>query len=426
MKPNAIVNALLDEGWKFAVGGGDLYTYQQGVYVPGVRALRHHLFDQLGTQWEPARVTAVIQALKDISPDLWTEPSKDRINLANGLYDRGTGKLSEHTPDHLSQVQLPIEFDESATCPKIERFLTDVFPEDSSILAYEILGYLTTTDTWLKRAVYLLGAGNSGKSTFCKLVRYFLGQQNTGGTALQDLSTNRFATAELHGKLANVFPDLPSTRVENSSIFKTITGDDQMVHGEHKYERGFQFYMFCRLLFICRLLFSGNEIPQSADQTDAYLDRWLVLLFKNTFPHNPSFLDTLVTPEELSGLFNLAISAYQGVIQRGDFTSNEATQEGTNQFKEAIVPVIAFLRECCDVSDPKFRTDRTDLYHAFCGWCSQSGRGRPSNRKFYDQMRQHFPSGSEIISSGNRQWTHLTFTDEGHQALEHFRRRERQ
>ena len=71
-----------------------------------------------------------------ISPDLWTEPSKDRINLANGLYDRGTGKLEEHTPDHLSQVQLPIHYNESATCPRIERFLTDVFPEDSSILAY--------------------------------------------------------------------------------------------------------------------------------------------------------------------------------------------------------------------------------------------------------------------------------------------------
>jgi P4 family phage/plasmid primase-like protien len=346
-------------------------------------------------------------------------PSQDYINLSNGLYNRKIGRLEPHTPDHLSQVQLPISFDEAATCPGLTRFLEEVFPKDSSILAYEILGYLATTDTWLKRAVFLKGLQHSGKSTFCQLIHCFLGDRNITAHSLQHLTSNRFGLAGLHGKLANVLPDLPPARVDDSSIFKMITGNDHMVTGENKYERPFQFWMFCRLVF------SANEFLQSADQTDAYLGRWLVLLFPNQFALNRTFLETLATPEELSGLFNLAMQAYRDVVVRGDFTNNEATQQGTELLKESLVPVIAFLKECCDVSNPKSRTNCTDLYQAFCGWCSQTGRRRPSDRTFYAQMRQHFPQGTEVKTDGNRVWAHLTLNDEGEQALEYFRRRER-
>lgn len=414
VRPDAIVAALLQDGWRFAAGGDDLYVYQNGVYVPGSRVLRKHLFERLGSQWEPARVTAVIQALKDSSESLWEVPSAEYINLKNGLYNRATGLLEPHSPEHFSPVQLPVSFDPAATCPRMDGFLEAVFPLDSEILAYEILGYLATTDTWLKRAVFLLGPKNSGKSTWCELVRRFIGSQNISGVPLQSLASNRFALAGLHGKLVNVFPDLSPTRVEDSSIFKQVTGDDKVVTAEKKFEAAFQFYLYCRLVF------SGNEVPQSADQTDAYLDRWLVLLFPNRFELNQSFLADLATPEEFSGLFNASMQAYQGVQDRQDFTSNEATREGADRFKEAVVPVISFLAECCETVNPNARCDRVDLYQAYCGWSSQSGRRRPSNRKFYEALRQHFPRGGEHKIEGNRIWTHITLNDAGSQALEYF------
>jgi phage/plasmid-associated DNA primase len=275
IKPNAILERLLEDGWRFATSGDALFTYVDGIYVPGTKALRRHLSERLGSQWEMTRVNSVIQLAKDISDDLWLMPSTTHINLKSGLYNRETGQLDPHTPEYLSPVQLPITYDPTAECPKLDQFLEDVCPKNSGPLAYEILGYLATPDTWLKRAFFLQGPKHSGKSTFCELIGLFLGHQNVTAHTLQHLTSNRFGLATLYGKLANVFPDLPPTRVEDSSIFKMITGNDHLVSAERKYESPFQFWMHCRLLF------SANEFPQSADQSETYLGRWLVLLFPN-------------------------------------------------------------------------------------------------------------------------------------------------
>ena len=145
-----------------------------------------------------------------------------------------------------------------------------------------------------------------------------------------------------------------------------------------------------------------------------------MLPFLNRFNLNRTFLEALVTPEELSGLFNASMQAYRGVIERGDFTSTAATMEGAAQFREAVVPVVAFLKECCDV-DPEYKCDRTDLYEAFCGWCSQIGNRRLSNRSFYNQLRQHFPDGAEQKTHKERVWTHLALNENGEEALGKFR-----
>jgi putative DNA primase/helicase len=419
LRPYDIIQSLLADGWRFAYGGDNLYVYEHGVYVPGARIVRNHLFQRLGTRWGMVQVNSVIQGLKDISPELWPVPTRDYINLANGLYNQQTQKLEPHSADHLTHVQLPIIYDPSATCPSLDSFLEDISAPGSAITTYEILGWLATTDTWLKRAILLVGPKNSGKSTFCELIYYYLGGQNISGVPLQQLTATGFARAELFGKLANVFPDLPNARVEESSIFKTLTGNDPSLTADRKYGQPFSFKPFVRLLF------SANEIPQSADQTDAYLDRWLVNLFPNTFELNDSYLESMATHEEISGLFNSAMAAYNKVLKQGNFTLTEATQAGATLFKEAVVPVIAFLAECCDTEHPNYNCDRTDLYHAFCGWCSQTGRRRPSNRRFYEQLRQHFPEGTEKKTNTNWVWTHLTLNDTGQQALEHFQRRER-
>jgi phage/plasmid-associated DNA primase len=57
---------------------------------------------------------------------------------------------------------------------------------------------------------------------------------------LQDLDSNRFAVADLHGKLANLFADLKSTKLTETGHFKIIASGDP-ISGEKKFKDAFGF-----------------------------------------------------------------------------------------------------------------------------------------------------------------------------------------
>src|SRR5437867_9784848 len=119
-----------------------------------------------------------------------------------------------------------------------------------------------------RRAVMLLGPGSNGESLLLKLIVAMLGADNVSSVTLQGLSEDRFATAELFGKLANVAGDIDAKPVEGSGAFKTLTGEDS-VTAERKYGQPFKFVNYATLIF------SANEWPVSHDQTDAYFSRWI-------------------------------------------------------------------------------------------------------------------------------------------------------
>jgi putative DNA primase/helicase len=52
------------------------------------------------------------------------------------------------------------------------------------------------------------GSGDNGKSVFLKLLKMFLGSENVSHASLQELSDDRFAAADMYGKLANICADL--------------------------------------------------------------------------------------------------------------------------------------------------------------------------------------------------------------------------
>ena len=91
-------------------------------------------------------------------------------------------------------------------------------------MAWKIIGYLLVAITFLQKAFLLLGEGGNGKSTFLNAAIKFVGADNVSNVSLQQLASNRFAAASLEGKLANICADLPTTRLEDTQLFKGITG----------------------------------------------------------------------------------------------------------------------------------------------------------------------------------------------------------
>lgn len=63
--------------------------------------------------------------------------SKRLINLKNGILDLHTMKLRKHTPEFLSTFRIPVEFDPSAECPKVSKFLSQIVSEENVPLLEE-------------------------------------------------------------------------------------------------------------------------------------------------------------------------------------------------------------------------------------------------------------------------------------------------
>jgi phage/plasmid-associated DNA primase len=110
-------------------------------------------------------------------------------------------------------VQLPVDWNPKATCPRIDRFLWEVIPPDALDLVLEVIGYATYPANPYRVAVLLLGPGRNGKSILLRVLAALLGPENVSAMPLQVLAENRFASAELLGKLANIGGDLDAREV---------------------------------------------------------------------------------------------------------------------------------------------------------------------------------------------------------------------
>lgn len=230
----------------------------------------------LAVEWSAHRADEVVEYLRVDASNLWESPPRNIINLKNGLFDLDSRELLDHTPAHLSSVQLPVAYYARASCPAWEPFVGEVFPPDAQDLAWEIIAWLMTADTSMQKAILFKGEGGNGKSTYLRGVIAFLERHNVASLSLQKLETDRCAAARLVGKLANICPDLPSEHLAGTSMFKAITGGD-IVTAAYKYRDSFEFIPFARLVF------SANHLPRSSDGSPAFFDRWVVIPFRRSF-----------------------------------------------------------------------------------------------------------------------------------------------
>jgi len=213
-RASTVVQELGKLGWRFARGGGQLYFYSDGVYRLARTFLLKYLTRLLESDWTPGRADAVYRFCLDASQELWEKPPLRIINVKNGLLDLDSAELRPHDPTFLSAVQRACHFNPDSECPAIERFVKEVFPLDALRLAYELAGWLAVPDTGWQKAVMLVGTGHNGKGTYLRLLTALLGAENVSTLTMQSISDNRFSTADLYGKLANICGDIPQKPLE--------------------------------------------------------------------------------------------------------------------------------------------------------------------------------------------------------------------
>ncbi len=286
------------------------------------------------------------------------------INVRNGLYNVLDDTLTEHTSEYYSTVQLSVTYDKTADCPLFKKFLEESMDGDMEQvkLIQEILGYFLVPINSAQKCFVIVGAAGAGKSVLLRVLsELLLGKENVSNVSWQALN-ERFKTAELFGKLANVFADLPTKNIDDNGIFKALVGEDYLTV-EKKNKNPFSFQSTARLLFSC------NSIPKNyGDRSEGFYRRLIIIRFKHTVPkekRDPGLVDKFRS--EADGIFMFALKGLRRLMANNyKFSETEVNELELQQYREESDSVLSFVKECCDV-DETYAIGSTELFNQYKG-----------------------------------------------------------
>ncbi|MDK0584591.1 phage/plasmid primase, P4 family [Clostridium perfringens] len=370
-------------------GGESFLIYENGVYnISGEKEAGRIIMDYMLPNY------CIMASIRDCRDQWDILVSKDfddfnrnpyLVNVRNGLLDIRDMSFKEHTPSYLSTVQLNVEYNPQVDCPQFKKFLNEVLDCKLIPLVQEIVGYLLTTNTASQKAFVFWGPARTGKSTLLWVVEYLLlGKKNVSNIPWQEIG-DKFKTAELLGKLANVFSDLPSKSIDDTGIFKVVTGEDYLM-AEKKNKNPFKFKPFARLVFSC------NELPRNyVDRTEGFYRRLIIVPFSRQIDKNK--IDKALKykfQREKEGILNWALEGLRRLYENNfEFSENELTDEVKKEYKRENNNVISFVEECCEI-DSLFSCSRIEIYEAYKEFCVEAGLKTLSQIKFNKELEGNF------------------------------------
>jgi len=362
-------------------GAGSYFFYDHGVYemqedLAAQAAVRGHMIPRVATmtaitdavgQWR----MQIRRTVREINANPFI------VNVKNGLYNALDGSFAPHTPDYFSTVQIHANYDPGADCPQFLKFLAGILPDTELALVQEIFGYLLIPVNKAQKSFVFVGAANAGKSTLLSIAQeILLGAENVSNIPWQSLG-DRFNKAELFGKLANIFADLPSKNIDDGGMFKALTGEDYIT-AERKNKDPFSFRPYARLLFSC------NDIPKNySDRSDGFYRRLIIIRFDKSVPasqRDPNLRERIAVERDgilrwaLEGLARLMANHYQ-------FSETERTKHEIQRYKVESNSALMFLDECCEILDGS-ECVREELFTAYREYCSKNGLKPQSQTNF--------------------------------------------
>ncbi|MEM4554214.1 MAG: phage/plasmid primase, P4 family, partial [Ignisphaera sp.] len=231
------------------------------------------------------------------------------------------------------------------------------------VLLLEIIGYTLYPHEYpFHKAVLLVGSGFNGKTTYLRLIEKILSKQNIASVNLMELDphVNRFAAADLYGKLANLSSE-PAKGVFDPTLFKMATGEDPMPF-ERKHRDRFLDHNYAKMIF------AANELPQVSEDTVAFWDRWIVIEFPNRFKPDRGFFDRTFTDDEVEVIILLSLHAFRLVLERNSFTE-AGVEDVRTEWLSRSNPIYRVVKKMIDDGIIEFSRDgvvvKTDLYELY-------------------------------------------------------------
>jgi phage/plasmid-associated DNA primase len=228
-----------------------------------------------------------------------------------------------------------------------------------------------------------------------------------------------FALSDLENKNANIDTELSSATIYDAAILKRLTGR-QPIRIQRKNQRAYDTKLYAKLFF------SANKIPASADDSDAYYRRNIILSFPNQFEEgknaDPDLLEKLTTEEELSGIFNILMVALRNVLRNKRIFINERTiQERRIKYELASKPVECFKQDAIAEESTEYdRTYKEAFYRAYEIFVRENKLAKTSKENLGKILKTTYGFQEGRESSGKRRtfWKGIKLAERYHYLIQ--------
>ena len=334
-------------------------------------------------------------------------------------------KLEEHTPSDLCTIQIKSKYNAQAIeTPNFDKFMNTLSNGNKDIqkLLMEVMG-ATISNTYgyrFKKALFMLGKSNTGKSTLRRFITSLLGEENTCACSIQAIE-ERFGGSKIFNKRLIGATDMGSTTMSTLDMFKSLSGGDSVeveFKGKGSFSETFKGLMW----------FTMNKLPKiNSNYAEDFYNRVLIVKCNNVISHedeDPLLDEKLLAESE--GIINNCLQALKDDIYRGyKFTEPTECFEERKQYSLENNPVQIFYNECC-VDRPQGETIKDEcstkkMYDVFRLFCKQNGYYCISNIEFRKKMAHILDANVEDIIKRTSQNTYYTFTLSNSAKLEYNR-----
>lgn len=306
----------------------------------------------------------------------------DWICLQNGMFNLRTYEMAPHDPDYFCTYALPVSFDPDSqkTCARWMLYLQQTVQTPEAIAQLqEYLGYVLARHTKFEKCLLLVGPGSDGKSTFLKVMKELVGDENCAAVAFNDLE-DQFQRSSLYNKLLNISTEVGAKAIE-SPYFKAITSGDP-INAAFKHRNTFTFSPYCKLAF------AANRLPRVLDNSDGFFRRVLPVRFKRQFLDDDPDKDSElfeVLKEELSEIFAWAVVGLARLTENRKFTGADETRAMMQDYRRINNPVLCYVEDQCIV-DEDAEISKADIYDDYKSYCGKNGYTQMNRENFFREL----------------------------------------
>lgn len=322
---------------------GALHIYKDGVYVDGYRELEGAMLEIIPTL-SAQKCTEVLKYLEVIVRNDTPQADAHLVAFKNGVLDVITGKLVGFSPNVVITNQIPWDYRAGAKCDLVDSTISKLACGDKQIIALleEMAGYCFFRRNELRKAFILTGEKGNGKSTYISMIMTMLGEENTSALDLKELG-DRFKTAEIFRKLANLGDDIGDDFIGDTAVFKKLVSGDR-VTAEKKGQDPFAFSNYAKMIF------SANTLPRVKDRTGAVIDRLIIIPFNAKFSksdpdYRPFIKYELCQRDAVERLIALGIQGLRRVLEHNAFTDSDQVKRELAEYNEMNNPILGFFKE---------------------------------------------------------------------------------
>lgn len=367
---------------------GKLYIYRNGIYEHGDEYIESAMIEHIPNLNQSKRKEVIAYLNLLVSKE---SPIADAnlIAFKNGVLDIVNDTFMDFSPEYIITNKIPHNYNPNASSELLNNTMNKLACSDESVLnlLYQSIGYCFYRRNELRKSFFLLGDKRNGKSTFLDMIATLLGEDNTANLDLCEIG-DKFRTAELNGKLANIGDDINDEWVSNTATFKKVVSGD-VITVEKKGKDPFKLRSFAKFFF------SANALPRLGKGKDssAVMDRLVIIPFNATFTKKDDDYDPFIKYKlrdevVMESLIAKAIPALRDVLSEQEFASCDKVNESLVEFEKSNNPILEFfdeLEESDYMNEPiKY------VYQKYTGFCFSNNLQAISALEFRKQFKKHF------------------------------------